>query len=201
MIICYGEARGNARKALRIYVERYPDRRHPSDSRIITSAYQRVLENRPIVPNQEGAGRPVRSEIQERVLDLVRQNPCLGTRTVARLLRRNHGARVSHWSVHKTLRMDRQRRYVIHTQSAVPMCVNASVEATSSRISSDQSDFKPGRRLAVLGLRGNSRPAPRACVSICRDALLCAVRRSGKIVLKSTATGGRQLAVLRACVI
>ncbi|GBP14154.1 hypothetical protein EVAR_102819_1 [Eumeta japonica] len=37
MIMCYGEARGNAREALRIYVERYPDRRHPSDSRIITT--------------------------------------------------------------------------------------------------------------------------------------------------------------------
>ncbi|GBP89383.1 hypothetical protein EVAR_63298_1 [Eumeta japonica] len=59
MIIRYGEARGNA------------------------SAYQRVLENRPIVLNQEDAGRPVRSETQERVLDLVRQNPRLGTRTVA----------------------------------------------------------------------------------------------------------------------
>ncbi|GBP63905.1 hypothetical protein EVAR_39568_1 [Eumeta japonica] len=83
---------------------------------------------------------------------------------------------------------------------AVPMCVNASVEATSSRISYDQSDFKLGRRPAILGLSG-SRPAPRACVSICRDALLCAVRRSGKIVLKSTATGGRQFAVLCARVI
>ncbi|GBP37005.1 hypothetical protein EVAR_31003_1 [Eumeta japonica] len=36
MIMCYGEAQGNAREALRIYVERYPDRRHPSDSHIIT---------------------------------------------------------------------------------------------------------------------------------------------------------------------
>ncbi|GBP17302.1 hypothetical protein EVAR_17790_1 [Eumeta japonica] len=160
-------SRGNARGALRIYVERYPDRRHPSDSSIITSAYQRVLENRPIVSNQEGAGRPVRSKTRERVLDLVRQNPRLSTRTAARLLRRNHGARVSHWSVHKTLRRDRQRPYVIHK------------EATSSRISYDQSDFKLGRRPAALGLRG-SRLATRACVSICRDALLCAVRRSGK---------------------
>ncbi|GBP05749.1 hypothetical protein EVAR_5076_1 [Eumeta japonica] len=93
MIMCYVEPRGNAREGLRIYVERYPDRRHPSDSRI-TYAYQRVLENRPIVPNRESAGKPVRSETQERVLDLVRQNPRLGTRTAARLLRRNHGARV-----------------------------------------------------------------------------------------------------------
>ncbi|GBP12731.1 hypothetical protein EVAR_69526_1 [Eumeta japonica] len=60
MIMCYGEARGNAREVLRIYVERYPDRRHPSDSRRLPSAYRRVLENGPIVPNQEGAGRPVR---------------------------------------------------------------------------------------------------------------------------------------------
>ncbi|GBP89384.1 hypothetical protein EVAR_63299_1 [Eumeta japonica] len=55
-------------------------------------------------------------------------------------------------------------------------------------------------RLAALELRG-SRPAPCACVSICRDALLWAVRRSRKIVLKSAKTGGRQLTVLRARVI
>ncbi|GBP14469.1 hypothetical protein EVAR_7751_1 [Eumeta japonica] len=33
MIMCYSEARANVREEFRIYVERYPDRRHPSDSR------------------------------------------------------------------------------------------------------------------------------------------------------------------------
>lgn len=119
MIMCYGEARGNSREALRIYVDRYPDRRHPSDSRIITGAYQRLLENQPIVPSQEGAGRPIRGQTQERILELVRRNPRLGTRTAARLLRRHNGARVSHWSVHKTLRRDQQRPYVIHKVQAL----------------------------------------------------------------------------------
>lgn len=58
MLMCLGEARGNASLALRIYRERHPNVRHPSDSRIITAAFQRVLENRPIAPAASGGGRP-----------------------------------------------------------------------------------------------------------------------------------------------
>ena len=55
--MCLGEARGNASLALGIYVERYLDARHPANGRIITRTYQRVLDNVPIVPQQESAGR------------------------------------------------------------------------------------------------------------------------------------------------
>lgn len=78
MLMVYGEARGNAALALRIYVERYPDARHPADSRVIMRAYQRVLNNQPVVPVQEGAGRPTRGQDEDRILDIIRRNPRLG---------------------------------------------------------------------------------------------------------------------------
>lgn len=121
MLMCLGEARGNASLALRLYVQRHPNDRHPGNSRTITRAYQRVLENVPIVPRQEGAGRPIRARTEQAVLDIVRRNPRLGTRTAAKMLRRNHGLRVSHWAVHKVLRKDRQHPYRIHkVQALIP---------------------------------------------------------------------------------
>lgn len=122
MLMCYGEARGNASLALRLYQSRYPDARHPRDSRVITRAYQRILDNQPVVPVQEGSGRPIRNRVEETILDLVQRNPRLGTRTAARMLRRRgHGSRLSHWTVHRVLRRDRQRAYHIHkVQALVP---------------------------------------------------------------------------------
>lgn len=119
MLMCYGEARGNAQRALHLYIQRYPNARHPTDSRVITRAYQRVLDNQPIVPQQEGAGRMLRPRVVENVLEAVRRNPRLGTRTAARVVRNLHGSRVSHTSVHRFLRRDRQRAYHIHKVQAL----------------------------------------------------------------------------------
>ncbi|KAI5641200.1 hypothetical protein NE865_06464 [Phthorimaea operculella] len=60
MLLCYGEAMGNATEALKLYVEKYPNRRHPSDPRVVEDMYQRVIENKPIVPQQEDAGKSSR---------------------------------------------------------------------------------------------------------------------------------------------
>ncbi|KAF9791420.1 hypothetical protein SFRURICE_003595, partial [Spodoptera frugiperda] len=114
MLMCLGEARGNASLALRIYRERHPNVRHPSDSRIITAAFQRVLENRPIAPAASGGGRPADVQSEERILEVVRRNPRLGTRSAAKLLRRRNGSVVSHWLVHKVLRRERMRPYKVH---------------------------------------------------------------------------------------
>ncbi|KAF9793847.1 hypothetical protein SFRURICE_007378 [Spodoptera frugiperda] len=92
MLMCLGEARGNASLALRIYRERHPNVRHPSDSRIITAAFQRVLENRPIAPAASGGGRLADVQSEERILEVVRRNPRLGTRSAAKLLRRRNGS-------------------------------------------------------------------------------------------------------------
>ena len=51
MILMYGECHGNASAALRLDRERFPDRRHPADSRTITATYQRIIDNRPVVPS------------------------------------------------------------------------------------------------------------------------------------------------------
>ncbi|CAK1595200.1 unnamed protein product [Parnassius mnemosyne] len=63
MLMCLGEARGNASHALRIYRERFPTARHPADSRLITAAFQRVLENRPIALVAAGGG--IRERLNE----------------------------------------------------------------------------------------------------------------------------------------
>lgn len=78
MLMCYGEAGGNATRALRIYRDRYPNQHHPNDARTITAAYQRVLNNEPITPQRQGGGREVGVLVQEQILDLVRRNPQVG---------------------------------------------------------------------------------------------------------------------------
>lgn len=119
MLMCYGEAQGNASLALNIYRARFPNARHPRDPRVIVRAFQRVSENQPAVPRREGAGRPVRATVARHVLAAVRQNPRLGIRTTARLLFNRHRIRVSHWTVHKILRRDRQRAYHVHKVHAL----------------------------------------------------------------------------------
>ncbi|KAF9791367.1 hypothetical protein SFRURICE_014079 [Spodoptera frugiperda] len=64
------------------------------------AAIQRVLENRPIAPAAQGSGRPADVQTEERILEVIRRNPCLGTRSAAKLLRRRNGSVVSHWLVH-----------------------------------------------------------------------------------------------------
>lgn len=119
--MCLGEARGNASLALRIYRSRHPNVRHPADPRVITAAFQRVLENRPIVPTGAGiGGQQCNVRTEEQILDVVRRNPRLGTRTAAKLMRQR-GVRVSHWMVHKVLRRNKMHPYKIQkVQALVP---------------------------------------------------------------------------------
>ncbi|CAK1554495.1 unnamed protein product [Leptosia nina] len=107
MLMCYGEARGNASHALRIYRERFPDVQHPSDSRQISTAFQRVLENKPIVPTSIGGGRQLDLRIEERVLKAARNNPDLGIRGLVRLLQRRGANTVSTCTVSKILRRNK----------------------------------------------------------------------------------------------
>lgn len=120
MLMCLGEASGNAAEALRIYRRRYPHARHPSDSRIITQAYQRVLENRPIAPSTSGGGRQLDVRVEEQVLDVLHRDPRLGTRSAAKRLRRRHGRPVaSHATIHNILRRNRMRPYKVHRVQAL----------------------------------------------------------------------------------
>lgn len=123
MVYCYGMAHGNAAEALRIYGRQYPEAFQPSDSRIFTRAVQRLLDNQPIVPISQGGGRQITPAAETAILSVMRENPRLGVRTAAKVLRRRHGHRarymVSHSTVHKVLKRDRQRPYKIHRVHAL----------------------------------------------------------------------------------
>lgn len=82
MILLYGETHGNAAEALRLYRERYPNRRHPHNPRFLLGAVQRVRENRRIVPgNPERAMNGIVSvALEERVLEHFRECPTSSTR-------------------------------------------------------------------------------------------------------------------------
>ncbi|KAF9794881.1 hypothetical protein SFRURICE_005116 [Spodoptera frugiperda] len=109
MLMCLGEARGNASLALRIYRERHPNVRHPSDSRKIAR----------LLPLRQVVGDLLMYNRRERILEVVRRNPRLGTRSAAKLLRRRNGSVVSHWLVHKVLRRERMRPYKVHKVHAL----------------------------------------------------------------------------------
>lgn len=49
ILLIYGEAGGNASLALDLYRERYPNRNHPRNGRVITNAVQRVRDNQPVM--------------------------------------------------------------------------------------------------------------------------------------------------------
>ncbi|GBP36467.1 hypothetical protein EVAR_88047_1 [Eumeta japonica] len=57
MILLYGEARCDAAEALRLYRERYPARRRPPGAHVISEAFQRIIENKPIVPELKDVQR------------------------------------------------------------------------------------------------------------------------------------------------
>lgn len=123
MVLCYGMANGNASEALRLYGMQHPSAVQPRDPRVFTRCVQRLLDNQPIVPISEGGGRPIRTATEQAILDVVRENPRLGVRTAAKILRRRHGHRarhvVSYKTVHKVLKRDRQRPYKIHRVHAL----------------------------------------------------------------------------------
>lgn len=116
--MCLRESRGNSSCALRIYRERFPTARHLADSRLITAAFQRVLKNRPIAPVVARDGSQVAVQFEERILDVVRRYPYLGTRNIAKLLRRRNGISGSYWTVHKVLKRNRMRPYKVHKVQA-----------------------------------------------------------------------------------
>lgn len=51
IVLLYDETQGNRARALRLYRERFPNRRHPHNSRVIVNAVQRLREDRPITGN------------------------------------------------------------------------------------------------------------------------------------------------------
>lgn len=84
MIMCYGEARGNGRRALRIYRQRFPHRRHPHHT-MFARLHQRLRDTGSLRPQHTGAvQRNVRTPaFDEEVLQRVDNEPSTSTRAIA----------------------------------------------------------------------------------------------------------------------
>ena len=80
MIMCYGAADGNGRRALRMYHERFSNRNHPHHI-MFARLYQRLREDGSLHPRYIG-GRPrqTRTPAFEEVLDRVGNDPSTSTR-------------------------------------------------------------------------------------------------------------------------
>jgi hypothetical protein len=81
--------------AVRAYAERYPARRHP-DFNVFRRLDERMKETGNVLPTpplDRGRPRTRRTPaLQEMVLDMVAQNPCLSTRGITRELGVEHHA-------------------------------------------------------------------------------------------------------------
>lgn len=97
MIVCYGLAEENAIAAARLYAERFPNRRHPTDLSIIR-CLRRLRETGFILPQRQN--RPVHRHINvdEEVLRVFDDNPGNSVRRVA------HALDIPKSSVHRILR-------------------------------------------------------------------------------------------------
>lgn len=99
MLLIYGESQGNSRGAVRLYNERYPNRRQPN-CRTFVSVSQRLLENGSVIPKKtSGRNRTDRVlAVEDDILDIVAQNPTVSVRSIARQVN------VGRTSVHRTLK-------------------------------------------------------------------------------------------------
>lgn len=86
MVMIYGEARGNAREATRIYAERYPNRNVP-DHRTFSSTYRRLRETGSVLAGRNEGGRPRRPANEEdMILEYFDEHPTSSTRGAAAAL-------------------------------------------------------------------------------------------------------------------
>ena len=83
MIMCYGAAGGNGRRALRMYQERFPNRNHPH-RRMFAHLLQRLREDGSLRPRCIG-GRPRQTRkpaFEEEVLEGVGNDPSTSTHAI-----------------------------------------------------------------------------------------------------------------------
>ena len=104
MILIYGEVGHNTREAIRVYTVRFPQRRVPH-RRTDVQAVQRIADTGNVMPSQSNAGRAPDLRSEERILQLVREEPSRSSRQIVAMVG------VSHSTGLKTLREDLQRPY------------------------------------------------------------------------------------------
>lgn len=107
MILTYGEAYQNSREAVRLYQERYPDRRTPHRG-TITAAAQRLRDTGSLLPRGEGRERQRNFAADEEILDCIAEDPTRSIRSISREVG------VTLWSVQRTL--NEQLLHPFHVQ-------------------------------------------------------------------------------------
>ena len=73
MHLVYGEARGNAREAVRIYADRFPHRNIP-DSRTFTAIHLRLRETGSVRPRQRDPQREIVQPREQEILEYIDQH-------------------------------------------------------------------------------------------------------------------------------
>jgi hypothetical protein len=118
MHLIYGETRGNARAAERLYRLMYPNRHHPNRATFV-AVDRRLRETGTLQVRREGGGarRRVRTvAFEEEVLQRFEDNPSQSTRAIARIMR------VPHMRVWEVLHDNLMRPY--HRQKVQPLLPN-----------------------------------------------------------------------------
>lgn len=85
MILVYGYCQGNGRKSVRVYQERYPNRRVPNHQ-TFAAVERRLRETGTFAPVMVhcGRNRNIRTvEVEEEILERVEEDPTLSTRQIA----------------------------------------------------------------------------------------------------------------------
>lgn len=118
MLLIYGKADCNSRRAQRLYRDKFPNRRVPNPRSFVAVA-QRVRDTGSVVPQIQNRG-PQRSnevlEAEDAILQIVDVNPSVSTREIARAVG------VSQFTVHRTLREMQLRPY--HIQRVQCLTIN-----------------------------------------------------------------------------
>nr|CAH7755456.1 unnamed protein product [Callosobruchus chinensis] len=86
MLLIYGEAKNNGRQALRLYEQKFPNRRIPHHS-TFASIEMRLRETGNLRTKRNNAGRPRTTRtvrIEEAILNNILERPSLSTRTIVK---------------------------------------------------------------------------------------------------------------------
>ena len=108
MLLVYGETRQNSREAVRLYNERYPQRRTPSKI-IFEHIVRRLRETGSIKPVKVDSGRTKfrrTVQVEEAVLNSVERDPNISTRIIS-----NELGNISQHSVVRVLQEQQLKPY------------------------------------------------------------------------------------------
>lgn len=99
MLKALGACNNSARAAAVYYAQQFPNRRQPDD-KVIRRVEQRLIETGNLNPRKRNEGRPEVHNVhaEERILEIVEDDPCISTRAIAAQ------SALSHTSIHRILR-------------------------------------------------------------------------------------------------